>query len=83
MEDYKANSHRSKEENNLPSERKKVEPVVKGTVKKKKNNARVLANTFISEDIQKVKSYVIMDELIHAVKKEISDIIKNGIEMII
>ena len=30
MEDYKANSHRSKEENNLPSERKKVEPVVKG-----------------------------------------------------
>ena len=54
MEDYKANSHRSKEENNLPSERKQVEPVVKGTVKKKKNNARVLANTFISEDMQKV-----------------------------
>ena len=83
MEDYKANSHRSKEENNLPSERKKVEPVVKGTVKKKKNNARVLANTFISEDIQKVKSYVLMDVLIPAVKKAISDIVTNGIEMIL
>ena len=67
MEDYKANSHRSKEENNLPSERKKVEPVVKGIVKKKKNNARALANTFISEDMQKVKSYVLMDVLIPAV----------------
>ena len=81
MEDYKANSHRSKEEQKLPE--KKVQPVVKGKVTKKKNNVRKLTDTFVTEDIQNVKSYVLMDVLVPAVKKAISDIVTNGIDMLL
>ena len=81
MEDYKANSHRSKEEQKLLE--KKIEPVVKGKVTKKKNNVRKLTDTFVSEDIQNVKSYVLMDVLVPAIKKAISDIVTNGIDMIL
>ena len=81
MEDYKANSHRSKEEQKLPE--KKIEPVVKGKVTKKKNNVRKLTDTFVSEDIQNVKSYVLMDVLVPAIKKAISDIVTNGVDMIL
>ena len=81
MEDYKANSHRSKEEQKLPE--KKIEPIVKGKVTKKKNNVRKLTDTFVSEDIQNVKSYVLMDVLVPAIKKAISDIVTNGVDMIL
>lgn len=81
MEDYKANSHRSKEEQKLPE--KKVQPVVKGKVTKKKNNVRKLTDTFVSEDIQNVKSYVLMDVLVPAIKKAVSDIVTNGIDMLL
>lgn len=81
MEDYKPNSHRSKEEQNLPE--KKIEPVVKGKVTTKKNNVRKLTNTFVTEDIQNVKSYVLMDVLVPAIKKAISDIVTNGIDMLL
>lgn len=81
MEEYKANSHRSKEESK--AEKKEVKPVVKGTVKRKKNSTRKLADTFISEDVHNVKSYIVWDVLIPAAKKAISDIVTNGIEMIL
>ena len=81
MEDYKPNSHRSKEEQNLPE--KKIEPIVKGKVTTKKNNVRKLTNTFVTEDIQNVKSYVLMDVLVPAIKKAISDIVTNGIDMLL
>ena len=81
MEDYKPNSHRSKKEQNLPE--KKIEPVVKGKVTTKKNNVRKLTNTFVTEDIQNVKSYVLMDVLVPAIKKAISDIVTNGIDMLL
>lgn len=84
MEDYKANSHKSREENeNVPAEKKKVEPVVKGKAVKKKNSVRKFTDTFISEDIHNVKSYVVMDVLVPAIKKAVSDIVTNGIEMIL
>ena len=79
MEDYKANSHRSKEQ--LPE--KKIEPVVRGKVTKKKNNVRKLTDTFVSEDIQNIKTYVLMDVLVPSIKKAISDIVTNGIDMLL
>ena len=57
--------------------------MVKGKVTKKKNNVRKLTDTFVSEDIQNVKSYVLMDVLVPAVKKAISDIVTNGIDMLL
>ena len=83
MENYKSNSHRSKEtKNNV--EKKKVEKVVKGTVKtKKKKGTSKLTDIFISEDAGNVKSYVLMEVLVPAVKKAISDIVTDGIDMIL
>lgn len=80
MEDYKANSHRSKEE----LKKKEVGKIVTGEVKtKKKTEVRKFADTFISEDISNVKSYILMDILIPALKKAISDVVTNGIDMIL
>ena len=83
--DYKPNSNRyKKEQNNAPAERKKVEKVVKGTVKtRKKSEISKLKDTFISEDVSNVKSYIVMDVLIPAAKKAISDIVRDGIDMIL
>lgn len=82
--DYKPNSHKSKEEQKTREEDKKIEKVVKGPVKvKKKNELSKLADVFISEDARNVKSYVLMDVLVPAIKKAISDIVTDGIDMIL
>lgn len=86
MEDYKPNSHRFKEEQKKarPEEKKKVEKVVKGGVKvKKKNEIRKFADIFVAEDVKNVKSYILMDVLVPAMKKAISDIVTDGIDMIL
>ena len=86
MEEYKPNSHKSKEEQResdaLPE--KKVGKVITGSAKsKKKGEMQKFADVFISEDVGNVKSYIIMEVLVPAVKKAISDIVTNGIDMIL
>lgn len=85
MEDYKPNSHRSKEKAAAAAKtEKKVEKVVNGTVKtKKKSEMNKLKDLFISEDAANVKSYILMDVLVPAVKKAISDIVTDGVSMIL
>lgn len=84
MEEYKPNSHKYKEDQNRSSPEKKVEKVIAGTVKsKKKSEIRKFTDVFISEDINNVKSYILLDVLIPAIKKAISDIVTNGIDMIL
>lgn len=85
MEDYKPNSHRFKEEQSTkPEERKKLEKVVTGKVRtKKKSETSKLAEIFIAEDAANVKNYILMDVLVPAVKKAISDIVRDGIDMIL
>lgn len=79
MEEYKNNSIKSKS-----GETKKVDKVINGTAKrKKKNEAQKFADVFISEDVNNVKSYILLDVLVPAVKKAISDIVVNGIDMIL
>ena len=85
MEDYKPNSHRSKSENNVSNnnkEEKKITPVANGKVRKKSTLSKAAGN-IISEDVHNVKTYIIMDVLIPAAKKAISDIVSNGIEMLL
>lgn len=84
MEDYKPNSHKSKEELTSNTPEKKIEKIISGTAKsKKKSDIRKLTDVFISEDVDSVKSYILMDVLVPAVKKAISDIVTNGIDMIL
>ena len=80
--DYKPNSHRSKQEQTEKDKEKKVQKVVHGKVKTKKKKTS-LKDVFISEDAANVKSYVFMDVLVPAVKKAISDIVRDGIDMIL
>ena len=84
MDNYEPNSHKYKEEKASHVEKKKVEKVVSGVVKtKKKSEIKKVADIFISEDIQNVKSYILMDVLVPAIKKAVSDIVTNGIDMIL
>ena len=80
--DYKPNSHRSKIDQKEQPNEKKVQKVVRGKVKTKKKKTS-LKDVFISEDAANVKSYVFMDVLVPAVKKAISDIVRDGIDMIL
>jgi hypothetical protein len=82
--DYPSNSYKSKkeEQNNDVPEKKRVEKVVTGSVKTKKNELRKLTDVFISEDVKNVKEYVFMDVLVPAIKKAIVDIVTDGVNMI-
>ena len=78
------NSTSSSNESKKPDEKKKLDPVVKGPVKtRKKSEIRKFADVFVSEDINNVKSYILMDVLIPAFKKAVSDVVTNGIDMIL
>lgn len=85
MENYKPNSHKYKEEQKAQlAERKKKEKIISGTAKvKKKGKSSKFAEMFIAEDATSVKSYIVSDVLIPAAKKLVSDIVKDGIEMIL
>lgn len=86
MEEYKSNSHKSKEEQRKSALRseKKVEKVIAGSARsKKKGEMQKFADVFISEDVGTVKSYIFMEVLVPAIKKAISDIVTNGIDMIL
>lgn len=84
MEEYKANSHRAKTQGSAETPDKKIEKVVSGKVtSRKKNKMDEIKDVFISEDVNNVKSYILIDVLIPAIKKAISDIVRNGIDMIL
>lgn len=83
--EYKPNSYKYKEEQkNATTEERRVEKVVTGPVKtKKKNGVSKLTDIFIAEDAANVKSYIFMDVLVPAIKKAVSDIVTDGIDMIL
>lgn len=85
MSDYKPNSHRYKaEQKKAPSDNKEIRKVVSGGVKtRKKNELRKFTDVFISEDVSNVKSYIFTDVFIPAAKKLVSDIVRDGIDMIL
>lgn len=85
MEDYRPNSNRYKaEQKNNDNEKRVDKPVVTGKVSRKKpSTLRKFTDEFISEDAKNVKSYVLGEVLIPAIKKAISDIVTDGIDMIL
>ena len=84
MNDYKPNSNRSKAELKDKQPEKKVEKIVTGKViTRKKSAISKFADELISEDAKNVKSYVLGEVLIPAIKKAISDIVTDGIDMIL
>lgn len=82
-----SNSHASKAKapatvNNAPAE-KRVEKVVRGKVKTKKNEVRKLTNVFVAEDAHNVKDYVVNDLVIPTIKNLFVDLVQNSVEMLI
>ena len=81
---YPPNSHKHKEaQKQASTQEKRIQKVVKGPVKTKKNELRKFRDTFISEDVSNVKNYIFMDVLVPAIKKCFYDVITNGIDMIL
>ena len=81
MSDYKPNSHKYRE--NKETNERRIRKAGTGTAKvRKKSDANKLADVFISEDINNVKSYILMDVLVPTIKKAIVDIVSDGINMI-
>ena len=83
MEEYKTNSFKSREPQQPVEEPRKVEKVVTGTVRvKKKTGLNKFFNSFFTEDAPKIKEFVMSDVLIPSLKKAITDIVTNGINMV-
>ena len=77
MEEYKSNSHKSRERAKAELPEKKVEKIVSGSVKtKKKSGINKLAGIFVPEDVDNVKSYIFEDIVVPAVKDIILDAVK-------
>lgn len=80
--EYKPASHKYREEQSNEKE-KRVETLVDTNVKKKKKSEiSKFADVFISEDIKNVKSYIVMDILVPAIKNAIIDVVTDGVNMI-
>lgn len=77
MAEYRSNSHKSREEISNPSSEKKIEKVISGSAKsKKKGGIQKLANIFIADDVDDVKSYIFEDIVVPAVKDIILDAVR-------
>lgn len=86
-EEYKSNSHRSREQEEIkhePLPEKKTEKVVTGNVKQRKKSGFSKAGSiFVPGDVDSVKSYILWDVLVPSIKRAISDIICNGTNMLL
>ena len=84
MDDYKPNSYKYKEQQKALTADKKIEKVVKGTVKtRKRNGVTKLKDVFVNEDAKNIKSYIFSDVLVPAIKKLLYDIVNDGASMLL
>ena len=88
MDNITPNSRRYKESlknDNTPIAEKKLQPVVSAGKARthKKSGVSKIAGSIISKDAQNVTSYIWLDVLIPSIKKAISDIVVNGIDIIL
>lgn len=77
------NSHSGRNEAKVKQELegRRVEKVVRGRVKTKKNTLRGFFDTFVSEDAPNVGEYILMDVLAPAIKKALYDIVVNSLDI--
>lgn len=82
---YKPNSHKARREaQEKELEDKVVEKVISGEVKSREQPLpKKVARTFFADDMANVKNYIFLDVLIPTIKEAISQIIKNGSDMLI
>ena len=82
MEDLKPNSHQYNKDMEESNEKKVEKIVSEPVIRKKKSLGRRFIDIFISEDVGDVKSYLLYDVLVPAIKENIADAINGAIGMI-
>lgn len=86
MENYKPNSNKWKAEHQDDQTvmNHKVDKVISGTAKvKKKSDIHKFADVFLSDDVSNVKSYILLDVFVPALKDLLMDIVSKGASMIL
>lgn len=84
MEEYRSNSIKSRDGSNEPIPERKVKPVISGgATTQKKTGLGKFTSTIIAEDINSVGSWIFSEVLIPSFKKVISDVVTNGIDMLL
>ena len=85
MPEYQSNSHRTKElaAQEKPAERRTEKVVTGGTKLRKKSTLAKTVNAFLPGDVDDVKRYVLMDVLIPTIKRTISDVVRNAVDMLL
>lgn len=78
-----ASKSEKKEENRIPEKKEIVSPVQGNVRTKKRSEFRKFIDSFIAEDFSTLKTYAVRDVVIPTAKKAISDIISNGIDIIL
>lgn len=82
MEEFKPNPPKSQSGKTEIVPEKKVEKVISGAAKiKKKSGVMKLADVFIEDDVNSVKSYIVGDVVIPTIKKTIYDVITGSLDM--
>lgn len=81
---YASNSHKSKELINNEEEKKDIQKVVKGSIRKEEASVgRKFADTFLGESLNNVKLYLFDEVIIPAVKDMIVEFIGSGTNMLV
>lgn len=76
-EEFKSNSHKTRENRSNTDSDKKVEKIISGSAKsKKKNGIQKITNVFVPDDVDDVRSYIIEDIVVPAVKDIILDAVR-------
>lgn len=88
MDDFKPNSrkyHQEQEEAEaLAPAEKKIEKVIQGSgTKKKRSLGRIFVDTFIDGNVQDVKTYLIEDVIVPAIKENFADLVNSTISMLL
>lgn len=85
MDEFKSNSNRSKEQNSTEKVLEhRTGKVISGEAhKRKQSNLSKAGSVFMPGDVDSVKNYILMDVLVPSIKRAISDIVCNGINMLL
>lgn len=84
MEEYRSNSLKQRDGTAEEITEKRVESVVSGSATaQKKSGLSKFASSMIAEDLHSVGSWLFSEVLIPSCKKAISDIVTNGIDMLL
>lgn len=84
MEEYRSNSIKSRETVTASAPEKKVNPVISGgATTQKKSGIGKFTSAIITEDLHSVGSWIFSEVMIPSFKKVISDIVTNGIDMLL